>query len=366
MNRLFYLVLVGSVALWGCTGKTISYEWEGVKVFYDSSRYEIQNLDEDYGVNFDLVEKSKPDNRAHFSISGDTVYLEADDAERSRMFLEEVDFWWHESCLSDGSFKAEWGEGGGLQTYSLNPDAEGAGSYHPYMGKRDHQPVWGSIAVDGVGLYETVMLAECDNEASRDAFMDIFRDIVYPNPEPFEIPDGESGEAGEEWLDSDGDTWEAVVLGDVISLGYDNMDYTCEILSEKPDEIAFRMEGLGDEGYGTSGLFRFRLAGEPLDTSDGETWQDALQRDLEADMEALKKDPAFEMDGIFSPWYALDADYGQFIRYMGTRSGNREVEGLFASKGYRNCRATLQAEGPDEEAVMRMLSLFEDVRFNLD
>ena len=293
MKNLFLLSLAAACVC-ACAQNASSeaaYEWEGVKLSYDSARYEIRELDEDYGVNFDLVEKEKPENWMHFAIHGDTVYLEASDAERSEMFMEEVDLWWREFCVSDGFFEAEWGQEGGLKNYSLNPDSPvGAGAWHPFMGKREHKPVWGAIAADGVGLYVTVMYGECDNAASRDAFMDIFRGIVYPEPEPREP-------AGEE------------------------------------DEVA---------------------------------WQGVLRKDLSADMTALEDDVDFDMDGRFSAWEALDADFGQYVRYEGERFGSGEVEGLFAAKGYKQCRAVMRAEAPDEDAMWGMLSLFEDVRFNVD
>ncbi len=367
MKNLFLLSLAAACVC-ACAQNASSeaaYEWEGVKLSYDSARYEIRELDEDYGVNFDLVEKEKPENWMHFAIHGDTVYLEASDAERSEMFMEEVDLLWREFCVSDGFFEAEWGQEGGLKNYSLNPDSPvGAGAWHPFMGKREHKPVWGAIAADGVGLYETVMFGECDNVASRDAFMDIFRGIVYPEPEPRE-PVGEEDEAEFEEIIDNGDTWETLSLGELIELGFDNMEYDVEILSEKPDELSFRLTKLGTIGD-VIGLFRFWLAGAPLDTSDEAAWQGVLRKDLSADMTALEDDVDFDMDGRFSAWEALDADWGQYVRYEGERFGSGEVEGLFAAKGYKQCRATMRAEAPDEDAMWGMLSLFEDVRFNVD
>lgn len=370
MKNLFLLSLAAACVC-ACAQNASSeavYEWEGVKLSYDSARYEIRELDEDYGVNFDLVEKEKPENWMHFAIHGDTVYLEASDAERSEMFMEEVDLWWREFCVSDGFFEAEWGQEGGLKNYSLNPDSPvGAGAWHPFMGKREHKPVWGAIAADGAGLYVTVMYGECDNAASRDAFMDIFRGIVYPEPEPRE-PVGEEEEdddPGFEEIIDNGDTWETLSLGELIELGCDNMEYDIDILSEKPDELSFRLTKLDTEGDVT-GLFRFWLAGAPLDTSDEAAWQGVLRKDLSADMAALEEDADFDMDGRFSAWEALDADFGQYVRYEGERFGSGEVEGLFAAKGYKKCRATMRAEAPDEDAMWGMLSLFGDVRFNVE
>ena len=73
MKNLFLLSLAAACVC-ACAQNASSeavYEWEGVKLSYDSARYEIRELDEDYGVNFDLVEKEKPENWMHFAIHRD-------------------------------------------------------------------------------------------------------------------------------------------------------------------------------------------------------------------------------------------------------------------------------------------------------
>ena len=64
-------------------------------------------------------------------------------------------------------------------------------------------------------------------------------------------------------------------------------------------------------------------------------------------------------------WEGVKLSYDS-ARYEGERFGSGEVEGLFAAKGYKQCRAVMRAEAPDEDAMWGMLSLFEDVRFNVD
>ena len=82
-------------------------------------------------------------------------------------------------------------------------------------------------------------------------------------------------------------------------------------------------------------------------------------------MDELEQDGDFGLDGRFSPWYNLAADYGLYIRYMGTRlTEDRYVEGAFAAKGYDKGRALLQAEAQDEEVLSTLLDLFDTVEFD--
>lgn len=328
---------------------------EGVCFSYEDSRYEVTELEEDeYDFSFRLVERDCRDNAATFHIIKDAQFPYLDKEERASFVEDEL----------NGLYPYEDEE---FRSYSPWPDAakewadprfpDAVGGSLSYSGKRADREVNGRAMMSILREYKVSMWTECADKAAADAFVQLFKEVRYP-----EMP----AEGEHEEIIDNGDTWETVALRDVISLGFDNMAYSCEMLVETPDELRFRLEGLGDEGYGTSGVFRFRIAGSPLDDSDGEVWQAALQNDLEKDMKKLRDDPGFTLDGRFSPWYVMDADCGVFIQYMGTWDGDKYVQGLFASKGEGNCRATLQAEGPDEEAVLRMLHLFEDVRFDCD
>ena len=367
--KRFLTLLWSLLFLCGCASggiKTVCHH--DVCFSYDASRYDVTETDDNgYDFSFRLVERDCRDNAATFHIIKDALFLDMDGEELASFVENELAGAYPNE---DEEFRSvnPWPDQ--VKEWSDPRFPDSCGGSLGYCGQRGDREVNGRAMTSVVRDCWVSMFTECASGASADAFVQIFKEVQYPAM-PVSVaettPDDDEGDEGyEDETCDNGDTWEMFVLGDLISLGFDNMEYTGALLEEKPDELIFRLEGLGDEGDGTSGVFRFRIAGSPLDTSDEESWQDALQEELRDDLAGLLDDSDFTLDGRFSPWYMMDADYGVFIQYMGTWSGDRYVQGLFASKGEGNCRATMQAEGPDEEAVMRMLHLFEDVRFHFD
>ena len=159
-------------------------------------------------------------------------------------------------------------------------------------------------------------------------------------------------------------TWDAVDLQDHISLMYDRMDYAFTLVGKSDDELVFRLEPKWEEAEDAFALIRFEMADRTIDT-DSDAWQETLQDALDPLITALEEDGDFEMDGRFSPWYELDTDFGEYIRYMGTRvAADKYVQGAFAARGLKQGRALVQAEASDEEALMILLDLFETVSFD--
>ena len=176
-------------------------------------------------------------------------------------------------------------------------------------------------------------------------------------------PADEAELCGDDGFDGDY-TWDAVDLDSHITLLYDYMDYSCEIVHESATELVFRLTPNWEEGKDAFARIRFELADRKLDTGS-DAWEEALQDALDPLMDELEQDGDFGLDGRFSPWYNLAADYGLYIRYMGTRlTEDRYVEGAFAAKGYDKGRALLQAEAQDEEVLSTLLDLFDTVEFD--
>ena len=175
------------------------------------------------------------------------------------------------------------------------------------------------------------------------------------------VPADESEYYGED--DFYGDySWDAVDLDSRITLLYDYTDYSFELLHESAVEKVFRLTPTWEEAEGAFARIRFEMADRNLDI-DSDAWVESLQDALDPLMTELEEDGDFVLDGRFSPWYNLDVDYGEYIRYMGTREG-RAVEGAFAARGYRKGRALMQAEAGDEETLMTLLDLFGTVEFD--
>ena len=159
-------------------------------------------------------------------------------------------------------------------------------------------------------------------------------------------------------------TWDAVDLDGAITLLYDFTEYGCEVVHESAVEKVFRLTPTWEGAEGAFARIVFETVDESLDTGS-DAWEAALQDALDPMMDELEEDGGFLMDGRFSPWYSLDADYGQYIRYMGTRlADDRSVEGAFAVKGYGKGRAFMQAEAADEEVLMILVDLFDTVEFD--
>ncbi|NLZ19943.1 MAG: hypothetical protein GXY24_06740 [Bacteroidales bacterium] len=356
MKKIILLSLAAAALLCGCT-HTRTYKWNDVSLTYDSSRYSMADLDEGYGVNFTMLDNAKPGGFAQFTFFGETDFLYMGPDGLGEMYESDIRSKWEEVCVQDSDFEASWGSGGYI-TYSLDPDLAAGGLFLPYDGTRDGNPVWGVIAADSKGLYEALMWAECGSEASRDAFLELFKGIVYPPAE-----DGmPAGGAGEEDFYEDY-TWDAVSLNDEISLMFDYMDYFCEVVDDSDGELVFRLEPTWEEAEGAFARIRFEMADRDLDTGS-DAWEETLQDALDPLMTSLDKDKDFQLDGRFSPWYKLDAGYGEYIRYMGTRlSDDRFIEGAFAAKGYQKGRALMQAEAADEETLMTLIDLFSTVEF---
>jgi len=357
IKKLLFLPLAAAALLCGCT-HTETYKWNDVTLSYDGSRYSMAELDEGYGVNFTMLDNADPGGQAHFAIFGETDFLSMDPDGLEEMYESDIRSKWEETCVQDSEFEASWGSDGYI-TYSLDPDITGGGFYLPYDGTRGGDPVWGVIAADGEGLYETLMWAECGSEASRDAFLELFKGIVYPPAEGGMSADG----AGEEDFYEDY-TWDAVSLDDHISLMFDSADYFCEVIDDSDGVLVFRMEPVWEDAEGAFAQIRFEMADRMLDTGS-DAWEETLQDALDPMMTSLDGDKDFLLDGRFSPWYKLDAGYGEYIRYMGTRlSDDRFVEGAFASKGERKGRALMQAEAADEGTLMTLIDLFSTVEFS--
>lgn len=160
------------------------------------------------------------------------------------------------------------------------------------------------------------------------------------------------------------DIWDAVDLDSRITLMYDFTEYGCEVVHESATEKVFRLKPTWEEAGEAFARIRFEIADRKLDTGS-DAWEEALQDALDPLMDELEQDSDFGLDGRFSPWYNLAADYGLYIRYMGTRlAEDRYVEGAFAVKGEGKGRAMMQAEAEDEETLTTLLDLFDTVEFD--
>lgn len=159
-------------------------------------------------------------------------------------------------------------------------------------------------------------------------------------------------------------SWDAVDLDGRITLLYDFTEYDCEVVHESATERVFRLTPSWEEAGQAFARIRFEIADRELDTGS-DAWEEALQDALDPMMDELEEDDDFGLDGRFSPWYNLAADYGLYIRYMGTRlTEDRYVEGAFAAKGEGKGRAMMQAEAQDEETLATLLDLFDTVEFD--
>ena len=159
-------------------------------------------------------------------------------------------------------------------------------------------------------------------------------------------------------------SWDAVDLDSRITLLYDYTDYSFELIFESAVEKVFRLTPNWEEAAGAFAQIRFAMADQDLDI-DSDAWQETLQDALDPMMTELEEDSDFVMDGRFSPWYNLDADFGEFIRYTGTRvAADRTVHGAFAARGEKKGRALMQAEAPDEDVLMTLVELFDTVEFD--
>ena len=160
------------------------------------------------------------------------------------------------------------------------------------------------------------------------------------------------------------DIWDAVDLDSRITLLYDITEYACELVHESATEKVFRLTPSWEDAGEAFARIRFEIADRELDTGS-DAWEEALQDALDPMMDELEQDGDFGLDGRFSPWYNLAADYGLYIRYMGTRlTEDRYVEGAFAVKGEGKGRAMMQAEAQEEETLTTLLDLFDTVEFD--
>lgn len=151
----------------------------GVCFPFDASVYQLGEIEDNgYDYSFTLTERKHPENAATFHIILDPSFR----AEAGIVGLDErmeedlVGFYPQEDpdFRFDGAFPF-------MGTHSYDPGyPDACGRYISYSGFRGEGKVYGRAAMCFVRDFYTRMYTECSNEASADAFLQLFRDAWYP------------------------------------------------------------------------------------------------------------------------------------------------------------------------------------------
>ena len=169
MKKMILLLAAVIPLLISCEGSRKVYDWNGVSLIWDTEDFKMSERPD----GFTLTDKAKPRNVADFRLVSDAAYQGLNRLAQVERYRSKLRSMW--KSVQGGLASAE----GEPQTMNKQfPD--GIGEYVCYEGVRDGKQVWGLLGVNGHGLNEVTVQAECDNQASRDRFLNVFYGFNYP------------------------------------------------------------------------------------------------------------------------------------------------------------------------------------------